>query len=158
MLQQMASDIQSDGIRMDVIEETYRAPKPFDTQIKDLFHAYGQCATELNIPFSYRSTGGVCDGNILAGAGLPTLDTAGAVGGSLHTFDEYLIVSSLVERAKLAALFLFKLANGDLTIHPRCAMPEEKPRRAADRLKEDPRVIQAKKLLMEAFADHQKLH
>ena len=35
-------------------------------------------------------------------------------------------------------------------------MPEEKPRRAADRLKEDPRVIQAKKLLMEAFADHQK--
>ena len=118
MLQQMASDIQSDGIRMDVIEETYRAPKPFDTQIKDLFHAYGQCATELNIPFSYRSTGGVCDGNILAGAGLPTLDTAGAVGGSLHTFDEYLIVSSLVERAKLAALFLFKLANGDLTIHP----------------------------------------
>jgi glutamate carboxypeptidase len=59
----------------------------------------------------------VCDGNILAGAGLPTLDTAGAIGGALHTYDEYLVSASLVQRSKLAALFLMKLANNEIVLY-----------------------------------------
>ena len=70
----------------------------------------------MQIPFQMRATGGVCDGNILANAGLPTLDTAGAIGGELHTKSEYLIYSSLIQRARLAALFLFKLAKREIKI------------------------------------------
>lgn len=116
-LKQIARESQGDGIQIEVVQDSFRAPKPFDPQTQRLFEAYGSCASSLQIPFAYRSTGGVCDGNILAGAGLPTLDTAGAVGGSLHTFDEYLILSSLAERAKLAALFLFKWANREIVIN-----------------------------------------
>ncbi len=115
-LQQFAKESQQEGIVIEMIQESFRSPKPFDSSTQHLFEAYAHCAHDLNIPFQTRATGGVCDGNILAGAGLPTLDTAGAVGGALHTSDEYLICYSLVERARLAALFLFKLANRDIVI------------------------------------------
>jgi glutamate carboxypeptidase len=110
-LKLFALQSETEGIKIEVVQDSFRAPKYFDSETQHLFQVYASCAQELNIPFQLRSTGGVCDGNILAGAGLPTLDTAGAVGGALHTLDEYLILSSLVDRAKLAALFLFKLAS-----------------------------------------------
>lgn len=116
-LDQLAQACSQEGIRFDIVEDSFRTPKPFDSQVQRLFDAYESCAQDLHLPFQVRETGGVCDGNILAGAGLPALDTAGAVGGALHTSDEYLILSSLIERAKLTALFLFKLAAGEITFH-----------------------------------------
>jgi glutamate carboxypeptidase len=115
-LQQFTTECQEEGIAIEVHQDSFRLPKPFDSQAQHLFESYAQCAHDLDIPFQTRITGGVCDGNILAGAGLPNLDTAGVIGGALHTPDEYLICSSLVERAKLAALFLFKLATQDIVI------------------------------------------
>ena len=47
-----------------------------------------------------------------AAAGLPTVDTLGPRGGELHSPREYLLLDSLTERAKLAALLLMKLAAG----------------------------------------------
>lgn len=115
-LQLIAKECQEEGVIIDVVQDSFRLPKAFDLNTQHLFKAYAHCAEELLIPFQTRATGGVCDGNILAGAGLPTLDTAGVIGGALHTLDEYLICSSLVERAKLAALFLFKLATQEIVI------------------------------------------
>jgi glutamate carboxypeptidase len=34
---------------------------------------------------------------------VPTLDGLGAVGGALHTFDEYLVVATMPERGALVA-------------------------------------------------------
>ncbi len=113
-LQQIATQFSSEGISMEIFQESFRPPKPLDANTQSVFEAYAQCAQDLHIPFHLRETGGVCDGNTLAYAGLPTLDTAGAVGGALHTHDEYLILSSLIERAKLAALFLFKFASQEV--------------------------------------------
>lgn len=45
--------------------------------------------------------------------GMPVVDTMGVRGGAIHSPDEFLIVSSLAERAALSALVLRKLANGD---------------------------------------------
>lgn len=115
-LLQFAQQSQREGIQIEVIQDSFRAPKPFDSNTQRLFQAYASCAQDLNIPFKTRATGGVCDGNILAGEGLPTLDTAGVIGGALHTHDEYVVLSSLVERAKLAALFLFKFASQEISI------------------------------------------
>jgi len=116
-MQQFAKECEQEGIQFEIMQDSFRAPKPFDSETEHLFSAYASCAYDLKIPFQIRPTGGVCDGNLLAGAGLPSLDTAGAVGGGLHTANEYLICSSLVERAKLAALFLFKLAAGEIIIN-----------------------------------------
>lgn len=116
LLRQYCEECQEEGIQIEVSQDTYRPPKVLDRRTDDLFEAYGACAHDLHLPFKTRPSGGVCDGNILSGAGLPTLDTAGAVGGSLHTPDEYLICSSLRERSKLAALFLLKLASGEIAL------------------------------------------
>jgi glutamate carboxypeptidase len=110
----VASCQKRDGIEMALIEQNSCPPKPFDEKTQALFKAYQTCAAELNIPFHLRESGGVCDGNRLAAQGLPTLDTAGAVGGNIHTEVEYVNLNSLTERAQLLTFFLIRLATGDL--------------------------------------------
>lgn len=51
-------------------------------------------------------TGGVCDGNKLAAAGIPNIDTCGPVGGELHSEREWLDCDTLVERALRTAKVL----------------------------------------------------
>lgn len=117
-LQSIADFVQNrDGIKVEIFLKTDRHPKPLDESTKALFNYYSECAKDLDIPFQLRETGGVCDGNILAHAGLPTLDTLGVTGGALHTYEEYLLLPSLIERAKLCALFLLKIGNGEIIIN-----------------------------------------
>ena len=68
-----------------------------------------------------RTQGGVCDGNNLAAAGLAVVDTMGVRGGAIHSDREFLIVDSLSERARLAALTLMRLAEGRLPEFTRAA-------------------------------------
>lgn len=116
VLQQQVLECQEEGILFEIVQDSLRLPKVLDAPTKQLFEDYARCARDLDLPFQTRTTGGVCDGNTLARVGLPTIDTVGAIGGALHTPDEYLLCSSLVERAQLAALFLLKLANQDIHI------------------------------------------
>ncbi|MFG0259919.1 MAG: acetylornithine deacetylase, partial [Phycisphaerales bacterium JB041] len=60
----------------------------------------------------FAKTGGVCDGNQLQVVGLPTIDTLGVRGGGLHTPDEWIDLSSLVERCQLLAVLISRLAAG----------------------------------------------
>jgi len=103
-------------VQLDLYEDAKTAPKPFDEQIQAVFKSYQKCANELGIPFTSRPTGGTCDGSRLYAYGLPNLDTLGAVGGQIHTSEEYIDLKSLVERAKLSALFLFKVASGEIEL------------------------------------------
>jgi len=86
-------------------------PKPFDEPTRDLFDRVRACGKLLDLTLTAEPTGGVCDGNKLAAAGLPTIDTLGVRGGRIHSPEEYLVVASLVERAKLTALVLADLAD-----------------------------------------------
>ena len=49
---------------------------------------------------------------LAAAAGLAVVDTLGVRGGSIHSDQEYLLTASLVERARLSALILMRLAQG----------------------------------------------
>jgi glutamate carboxypeptidase len=49
-------------------------------------------------------------------AGLPSLDGAGVIGDYLHSNREYCVVSSLAQRAQLTALFLHRLAAGEIVL------------------------------------------
>ncbi|HEX4125720.1 MAG TPA: hydrolase [Tepidisphaeraceae bacterium] len=102
-----------DGISAELSGGFHAPPKPMDKRTAKLFDVVEASAKELSIPFSTRPTGGVCDGNKLAAAGLPVVDTLGPVGGELHSPGEYVIIDSLVQRAQLAALTLAKLAEGN---------------------------------------------
>lgn len=110
-LERIVEEWNTRGASLSLHYETERAPKVFDATQERLFLVHQKAAKELGVPMSWRPSGGVCDGNILVGAGLPTIDTLGAVGGKIHTFDEYIQISSLVERAQLATLLLLKIVE-----------------------------------------------
>lgn len=89
-------------------------PKPFDGPTQQLLAHIATCARDLGLTITARPTGGVCDGNKLAAAGLLTIDTLGVRGGGIHSPGEYLVVESLAERASIVALLLSRLADGSL--------------------------------------------
>ena len=88
-----------------------RPPKPLDANQLRLFELVKSVGADLDLPIGWRDAGGVCDGNNLAATGLAVVDTLGVRGGAIHSADEYLIVESLGERARLAALLLMRIAQ-----------------------------------------------
>ena len=91
-----------------------RPPKPLDTKAKRLFTFVRACGEDLGQEIKWKPTGGVCDGNNIAACGILVIDTMGVRGGAIHSADEYLIVESLIERARLSALAFCRLAAGVL--------------------------------------------
>lgn len=87
-----------------------RPPKPIDDKAARLFNLVKQCGEDLGLPIAWRASGGVCDGNNIAACGVPVVDTMGVRGGNIHSSDEFLVVESLLERARLSALTIMRLA------------------------------------------------
>ena len=98
----------------DVIITTHggfgRPPKPLDPGAERLFALVQAAGADLGQAISRKDSGGVCDGNNIAACGVPVVDTMGVRGGLIHSSEEYLIASSLPERAALSALVLARLA------------------------------------------------
>ena len=89
-----------------------RPPKPIDAAAEKLFQLVRQCGAGLGQEIGWRASGGVCDGNNIAACGVPVVDTMGVRGGAIHSPQEYLIVESLAERARLSALTILRLGSG----------------------------------------------
>ncbi|MBR9885010.1 MAG: hydrolase, partial [Oceanospirillales bacterium] len=106
-----------DGIKAELHGNFTRKPKILSTANLALFELARDSGAQLGLNLDWKPTGGCCDGNNLAAAGVPNIDTLGVQGGKIHSSDEYMIVSSLTQRAKLSALILMRLANGDLSKH-----------------------------------------
>ncbi|WP_067112031.1 hydrolase [Sphingopyxis granuli] len=88
-----------------------RPPKPLDEPATRLFELVRDCGALLGIAIDWKATGGVCDGNNIAACGVSVVDTMGPRGGAIHSADEFLIVDSLPERARLSALTMLRLAE-----------------------------------------------
>ena len=86
-----------------------RPPKPVDAGAEALFGLVAAAGADLGIPIAWRATGGVCDGNNIAAAGVPVVDTMGVRGGAIHSADEFMIVDSLAERAALSAVTIHRI-------------------------------------------------
>ncbi|WP_085811069.1 hydrolase [Sphingomonas sp. TZW2008] len=91
-----------------------RPPKPIDPGAARLFETVRVAGADLGLAIAWRDTGGVCDGNNIAAAGTPVIDTMGVRGGAIHSSDEFLIVDSLAERAALSAITILRLAENGL--------------------------------------------
>ncbi len=100
------------GLRVD--QCFARPAKPLVPKTRSLALIARAAAESLGQDLPFAKTGGVCDGNILQDAGLPTIDTLGVRGGGLHTTDEWIEVRSLVERAQLMAVLLLRLGERGL--------------------------------------------
>ena len=101
-------------VQIDVHGSFNRPPKPIDAGAARLFDLVQGVGADLDLSIAWRDTGGVCDGNNIAAAGTPVIDTMGVRGGAIHSADEYLIVDSLAERAALSAVTILRLAENGL--------------------------------------------
>lgn len=111
-LKELVSSLnQQDGIQASLAGQFNRSAKPMTPAIQQLFDWLSDCGDRLGVSVSYKATGGCCDGNNLAAAGLPNIDTLGVRGGLIHTPQEFFVVDSLAERAKLSLLLLDKLVT-----------------------------------------------
>lgn len=115
-LKNLTEIFRGEGLKLSFHLENARGPKVFDEKSRRLFEMINECAKEEGYALINRPSGGVCDGNILAEAGLPVIDTLGAIGGEIHTSNEYILIDSLVERSRLVALFLIKLATKEINV------------------------------------------
>ncbi len=87
-----------------------RPPKPMDAKQQKLFALVKACGDDLGLEMRWQATGGCCDGNNFHALGLPNVDTLGVRGGHIHSHDEFMLIDSLTERAKLSFLLLSRLA------------------------------------------------
>ena len=101
-------------VRVEVHGDFNRPPKQIDAGAARLFSLVTDAGRAIGLDIAWRDTGGVCDGNNIAAAGVPVVDTMGVRGGSIHSSDEYLLVDSLTERAALSALTIMRIAEGAL--------------------------------------------
>jgi glutamate carboxypeptidase len=111
------------GPKLDVVLELHgefaSPPKPCNAQTQQMLEQFRQCGNRLGLELHWGPSGGACDGNRLAALGLPNVDTLGVRGGKIHSHEEFVLLESLSERAKLTALFLMQLADGTFSLPPR---------------------------------------
>jgi len=95
-----------------VLTSFNRPAKPLSPATERLALAARRAAEDLGQSLPFASSAGVCDGNNLQDAGLPTIDTLGVRGGGLHTPQEWIDLSSLVQRCQLLALLIARASAG----------------------------------------------
>ena len=100
-----------DGFLVEIHGKLTRKPKILTTKSERLYQLAVEAAKSLNQELSFTSSGGVCDGNTLAEAGLPNIDTLGVCGGKIHSDQEYLLVKSLITRSQLTLTLLVKISE-----------------------------------------------
>jgi len=101
-------------VRIEVHGSFNRPPKPIDDGAARLFDLVKASGADLGLDIAWKATGGVCDGNNIAAAGVPVVDTMGVRGGAIHSTDEFMIPDSLAERAALSAVTILRIAEGRL--------------------------------------------
>lgn len=102
-----------DGFEVEMFGGITSPPKPVTDESRQLMTAIESVVKEVEArELTWKSTGGVCDGNKLAAAGLPNIDTLGPVGDGLHSSREWVQVSSLPTKAKVIAGVLAGFASG----------------------------------------------
>ena len=89
-----------------------RAPKPLNAAQRLMKQWTREAGAVLGLDLQFRPSGGVCEGNNLAAAGCPNIDTLGPCGGNLHSDQEFASIPSFAERAKLSFLMLAALDRG----------------------------------------------
>lgn len=102
-----------DGITAELTGGFTRPPKPMAPANALVFDWVKQAGAALGLDIKWKPSGGVCEGNNLWASGCPNVDTLGVRGGEIHSDREFVVLSSLTERAKLSALILMKIASGE---------------------------------------------
>ena len=110
----VAGEPPGEGLSATLYGGMTRPPKPFTPAQQALFAGVAEAGATLGQTIRWQPSGGVCEGNNLFAAGLPSVDTLGVRGGDIHSDREFAWPDSFVERAQLSALILSRFAAGTL--------------------------------------------
>jgi glutamate carboxypeptidase len=99
--------------RLEVAGGVNRPPMP-EQATAELFALAQKVAAEAGLPSPTGvAVGGGSDGNFTAALGIPTLDGLGAVGGGAHADHEFVVVDTMIERARLLAALVGSLVSSE---------------------------------------------
>lgn len=101
-----------EGVTADLHGRFARAPKPLTPPQQTMVRWTREAGAVLGLDLKFQASGGVCEGNNLAAAGCPNIDTLGPCGGGLHSDQEFALIPSFAERAKLSLLLLLGVDIG----------------------------------------------
>jgi len=100
-------DQPQNGLRVELSGGIHAPAKVCDAPIQRLKEKIELAAGQLGQPIHWKESGGASDGNKLQALGLPNIDTLGPRGDALHSDQEWIDLTSLVEKAQLTcATFL----------------------------------------------------
>ncbi len=106
-----------DGLRLELTGGFNRPPKECLPAEEAAFRHWQQAAQDVGVaPFTWVHGAGGSDGNFLTEAGLPNLDGLGPIGDQLHSDREFCRVDTIAPRAQIAALFLHRVAAGEIKL------------------------------------------
>lgn len=103
---------QREGLSAKLYGGITRPPKPLTPTQATMIGWTKQAGAALGLDLKFKPSGGVCEGNNLAAAGCPNIDTLGPCGGNLHSDQEFALIASFAERAKLSFLLLAGFERG----------------------------------------------
>ncbi|MFE6857013.1 M20/M25/M40 family metallo-hydrolase, partial [Streptomyces sp. NPDC057674] len=101
------------GTAVVVTQSDLCRPKADPRASRRVFEAARKAASDYGLRLGAAATGGVGDANLIAGAGVPTLDGLGPVGGADHTPGEWLDTSSVPHRVAMLACLIASLGSAD---------------------------------------------
>ncbi len=110
VLQDLIAAAHRDDIKAELHGHFSSPPWVMNEAGRRLFSTLCDCGRELGLNLQAASSGGASDANKIASTGVPVLDSLGPVGADIHSPNERVAINTLVERAKLSALLLGKLA------------------------------------------------
>jgi glutamate carboxypeptidase len=110
-LKELERDAGVIGATLKVRTSLARPAKPLTPETQKLAEVARAVSQELGMALPFGKTGGVCDGNLMQAAGLPTIDTVGVKGGGLHTTDEWIDLTSFVARCQMLAVVMMRVAD-----------------------------------------------
>jgi glutamate carboxypeptidase len=105
-----ALESEDDGVRITIERGPVRPLWQPHRETMSLFEKAHGLAAEIGFELKHGSFGGGSDGNFTGALGVATLDGLGVDGAGAHTFEEHLLVSSLVPRCRLFAELLATLS------------------------------------------------
>ena len=106
------------GVSLEVIGGVHYPPLERAPHVVAVYEHARRVARDMGMELEEVSTGGASEASFAAALGIPTLDGLGADGDGAHAVDEHVLISSLPERAALAAGLILNLSKGALAARP----------------------------------------
>jgi glutamate carboxypeptidase len=101
-----------DGLSARLYGGITRPPKPVTPTQAKIISWTRAAGAAIGLDLKFQASGGVCEGNNLAAAGCPNIDTLGPCGGNIHSAKEFALIPSFAERAKLSFMLLVGIERG----------------------------------------------